>query len=117
MTNVLLMLADDMGFGDLFRSPHPAFGAMQKINSRFKTQGTLLQRYLTPSTVCSPSRYGVVTGRDPVVDGVLTLFDETTTHNAIVGILASIPTIYQAMKDAGFTTGQFGKWHLGLDPS
>src|SRR5262245_49877143 len=112
MTNILLMLADDLSFGDLFRQPHPAYGAMTKINSRFKTQGTLLQRYMCPSTVCSPSRYGVVTGRDPVVDGILSVIDETRTFNDKVGIPVANVTIYQVLKGAGFTTGHFGKWQL-----
>ncbi len=115
--NIVLIVADDMSYGDLWRSPHPVQAKMTVLNTRFRNQGTLLQRYLTPAPVCSPSRYGLITGRNPITDGVRTSIDYTTGYNDKVGIPADCPTIYSVLKNAGYKTGHFGKWHLGLDHS
>jgi len=59
----------------------------------------------------------MITGRDPVDDGIRSVIDGVLTYNDVVGMSASYPNLYRTFRDAGYRTGHFGKWHLGLDPS
>lgn len=115
-SNIVLMLADDMSFGDLFRSPHPAYSVMQAhFNPIFRTGGMLLSHYKCASSVCSPSRYAIVTGRNPAFDGVYEVIE--TEDNTLDYIPAENQTIYDFFKSNGYKTAHFGKWHMGRDPS
>ena len=104
--NVLLILADDLGYHDLgfqgstdVKTPHLDWLASQSI--RF-TDGHV------SSTVCSPSRAGLITGRYQQRFG-----HEANCPHGKQGMKLSERTIGQAMKDAGYRTAIFGKWHLG----
>lgn len=101
--NVILIMADDLGWGDtgyngssIIKTPH-----LDKMAS----EGIQFNRFYSGSSVCSPTRASVLTGRNPYRSGV---FD------ANVGILRPEEvTIAEVLKKEGYATGHFGKWHLG----
>ena len=109
--NVIIVLADDLGIGDL--SPTNA-------NCKIKTphlqqmaeQGVTFLDAHTPSAVCTPTRYGLLTGRynwrSRLEKGVLSGSSEHL-------IPADRPTVGHLMRNAGYHTAMIGKWHLGWD--
>ncbi|MBK3519227.1 sulfatase family protein [Carboxylicivirga marina] len=101
--NIILIMADDLGWGDvgyngnqLIQTPH--LDQMAK-------DGITFNRFYSASAVCSPTRASVLTGRNPYRTGVFT---------ANKGILRKEElTIPELLKEEGYTSGHFGKWHLG----
>ncbi len=105
--NVVLILADDMGYGD--------FGVFNdgKVKTptldRLVAESLCLSQHYSGSPVCSPARAALLTGRYPHRTGVL-------TPQEVMGldrIALSEVTIADAFKQAGYSTGCFGKWHNG----
>lgn len=101
--NVILCMADDLGWGDpgfngnsIIKTPN--LDAMAEAGMRFT-------RFYSAAPVCSPTRGSCLTGRHPYRYGVF---------SANVGHLhAEEISLAEAVKTAGYTTGHFGKWHLG----
>lgn len=101
--NVVLVMCDDLGWGDVgfnggtvIRTPHLDEMAAQSL--RF-------ERFYAAAPVCSPTRGSVLTGRHPYRYGV---------YGANQGHLPGEEfTLYEALRAQGYTTGHFGKWHLG----
>lgn len=105
--NIVLILLDDMGNGDL-----SSLGALQ-----FKTpnldklahEGLRFTNYLTPQAVCSASRAGILTGCYPNRIG----FHGALFPNSKSGLHMDEMTIAELVKQKGYRTAIFGKWHLG----
>ncbi len=106
--NVLVILADDLGYGELSsygatELKTPSFDRLAESGLRFS------QGYCTSST-CTPSRYGLLTGQYP--------WKNERAHilpgNAPLIIETGITTLPSIMKEAGYATAVIGKWHLGL---
>ncbi len=108
--NVLLILADDLGYHDL------GFQGSQTIKTPhidwLASQGTVFSDAHVTSTVCSPSRAGLMTGRYQQRFG-----HEANCPQGKQGMDTHELTIGQAMKNAGYRTAIFGKWHLGSTAS
>ena len=104
--NILLLLADDLGHGDLscFGSP-----AVHTPNlDRLASEGVKFTRFYAASAVCSPTRASVLTGRYPLRFGI------TKHFNDVDGWLPeSATTIAERLKGGGYNTAHVGKWHLG----
>ncbi len=102
--NVILMMADDLGWGDVqcfnAKSPikTPNLNAMAANGMRF-------DRFYASSPVCSPTRGSVITGRHPYRYGITFA---NTGH-----MKAEELTLAELLKAKGYATGHFGKWHLG----
>ncbi len=101
--NIILIMADDLGWGDVgYNKNHiiktPALDKMAK-------EGVQFNRFYSASTVCSPTRGSCITGRNAIRFGV---------YKANVGHLKKKErTLAELLKDGGYKTGHFGKWHLG----
>jgi arylsulfatase A-like enzyme len=112
--NVIVILADDMGLGDL-----GCYGGKQAPTPRLDqlaTEGTRFTQYYSASPICSPSRAGIITGNYPA-RWHITSYLQTKKGNAgceMVDFLdPKAPSLPRALKSAGYATGHFGKWHLG----
>ena len=108
-----MILADDMGYGDLgctgsttIKTPH--IDAIAK-------NGVLCTQGYVPSPVCSPSRAGILTGRDPRrfgYEGNLNKGDDAyPTRPELQGLPVSEHTLADHLKTAGYETALIGKWH------
>lgn len=109
--NVIVVLADDLGIGDI--SPtNPQCQIRTPNLQQLADQGLTFHDAHTPSSVCTPTRYGLLTGRynwrSRLAKGVLS---GTSQHL----IPADRPTIAHMLQDAGYHTAMIGKWHLGWD--
>ncbi len=104
--NILVILADDLGYGDPscygrtdLRTPHL---------DRLASQGLMFTDFHTNGAVCSPTRASLLTGRYPQRAGI-----ETALGKDEPGLSRDDVTIAQRLKEAGYSTAIFGKWHLG----
>lgn len=108
--NIVVVLADDLGSGDL-GCMNPDAGTTTPHLDRLATEGARFLDAHSPSAVCSPTRYGILTGRycwrTDLKSGVL------WTDDALL-IEEDRPTIASELRDAGYHTAFVGKWHLGL---
>ena len=108
--NIIFILADDMGYGDLSclnpesKIPTPNMDMLAAESMRFTDAHT-------PSAVCTPTRYGVLTGRycwrSRLKSGVLDGYSNRLIEQDRM-------TVASILKEKGYNTGCIGKWHLGL---
>ena len=109
--NIIFILADDMGYGDI-----TAFNQDSKIKTpnldRLASEGMMFTDAHTPSAVCTPTRYGILTGRynwrSRLKKGVL-----TSKSKALIPDTRT--TVASMLKTKGYETAFIGKWHLGWD--
>ena len=102
--NIILMITDDQGYGPVGRHGHPWIRTpnLDKLYDR----SVRFTRFLVSPT-CAPTRSALMTGRHPMRNGV--------THTILERerMTLDATTLPQVLKTAGYTTGIFGKWHLG----
>lgn len=113
--NIIVILADDMGYGDLSCYGHPTIRTPNL--DRMATEGMRFTDFYVAAPVCTPSRAGLITGRLPVRNGM------AGGGNARVimawskaGLPTNEITIADALKQNGYATQAIGKWHLGHQP-
>jgi len=136
LPNVIVILADDLGYGDVgvygnktLDTPHI---------DQLAADGVRMTNFYSSAPVCSPSRAGLLTGRYPVRSGImqamgaagdsfarraskqaamgmsnLSAIDMRGGDNFVLGLPESEITIAESLKVAGYKTAAFGKWHLG----
>jgi len=107
--NVILILADDLGLGDV-RAGHPASRIATPALDRLARGGLVFRDAHAPSSVCTPTRYGLLTGR---YNWRTTLARGVLSGTSPPLIPADRPTIAHLLKAAGYHTAMIGKWHLG----
>ena len=104
--NIVIFLADDLGYGDLGCYGHPI---IQTPNlDAFAKQGVRLTQCYAASAVCSPSRSAILTGRTPYRNGVFTWIPDGRE----IHLRTSEIALPKLLKAAGYTTCHVGKWHL-----
>lgn len=106
--NVVVILADDLGYGDL--SCYGATKIPTPNLDRLARQGVRFTHAYTPSSVCSPTRYGLMTGR---YCWRTSLQRQVLNVNAPLHIEPSRLTLSSLFKKHGYTSAAIGKWHLG----
>ena len=95
-------MADDQGWGDVGFRNHPVLKT--PVMDEMAATGLRFERFYSAAPVCSPTRGSVLTGRHPNRFGCFS-WGHTLRPQEL--------TIAKALKSAGYTTGHFGKWHLG----
>ena len=126
--NVLLILMDDMGYGDLSLLARTSV-ALPNLEA-LAENGVLMEQFYSSNPVCSPSRFGCLTGRyafrghvdgvffptvssGDIVSDVTALAMNSLFPHGVQGIPGDEITVAEALRAAGYATGAFGKWHLG----
>jgi arylsulfatase A-like enzyme len=111
--NVLVILGDDLGWADLssYGSPNIRTPNLDQL----ARQGLRFTNGYSAGAVCSPTRFGLYTGRYP---GRLRggLEEPIARPDKLVGIPPEHPTLASLLKDAGYATAMYGKWHCGFLP-
>jgi len=115
LPNVIIILADDMGYGGLSCYDNPYFKTPEI--DRLASEGLLLRDFHSNGTVCSPTRAALMTGRYPHRSGCHVVINADRSH---VDHRRGMPdhewTLAEALKEGGYKTAIFGKWHLGYKP-
>ena len=109
--NILVILADDLGYGDV-----SCFGGedLETPNiDRLAAKGMRLTQFYANCTVCSPTRAGLLTGRFPDMVGVPGVI-RTHSKNSWGLFDPAAPTFPGVLAVGGYDTAAIGKWHLGL---
>ena len=103
--NVILIVADDLGWGDLGAYGSPIIKTPNL--DRMATEGMRLTQFTVPSPVCAPSRAALMTGRYPARTGI--------HWNPPDSLRPRERTLGDLFKAQGYATGMVGKWHLGFE--
>ena len=123
--NIVLILADDMGYGDLGCYGHPR--AKTPHIDRLAKEGVRFTQHYSNGTECSPTRTALLTGRYPqwagglecaIGTGNVGRYDDAIELAARrqLGLPAKQVVLPGALKKVGYACGVFGKWHLGYEP-
>ncbi len=132
--NVVFILADDLGWSDTTLYGHTKYYETPNIE-RLAKRGMVFNRAYSASPLCSPTRSAVLTGLSPARTGITTpnchlpqvVLQATVAKSAAAGLKSIQPdpvtrlkteyrTLAESLKEAGYATGHFGKWHLGPEP-
>ncbi|AGA77729.1 sulfatase-like hydrolase/transferase [Echinicola vietnamensis] len=113
--NFVLIVADDLGYGDL------SFTGSTQVKTphidELAASGVFFPEGYVSSAVCSPSRAGLLTGRNQVSFG----YDNNLANSqpgfdpAFLGLPVNVKTVGDHLKKLGYVTGLVGKWHLGYE--
>ena len=101
--HIILVMADDQGWAQMGYMDHPHLKDRMPHLDAMAQAGIRFNRFYAAAPVCSPTRASVMTGRIPARTGVPGLHKRLCLQEK---------TISQALKNAGYTTAHFGKWHL-----
>lgn len=114
--NFIIILADDLGYGDLGSYGHPTIRTPNL--DQMALEGMRFTQFYVAANVCSPSRASLLTGRLPIRNGVFgtNKANKVFFTNSVSGLPHSEITLAKALKGKGYQTAIVGKWHLGSLP-
>ncbi len=109
--NVILVLTDDLGYGDIGANGSTVI--QTPVLDRLAAEGVRLTSFYAAANVCTPSRAGLLTGRYPVRMG---LANGVVLPQSTHGLPPSEITLAELLRGSGYRTAMIGKWHLGHLP-
>jgi arylsulfatase A len=109
LPNIIMILADDLGYGDLGCYNERSLVPTPNLD-KMASEGVRLTNAYCPVSVCSPSRYALMTGRYPWRSwrktGAMRNYERSMIESSTL-------TLAEMMQQSGYATAGFGKWHLG----
>jgi len=115
--NIIFILADDLGWGDLGCYGHPHIKSPNI--DRLAKQATLFTQFYVNASVCSPSRCAFMTSHYPArhaIHGHYATHEQNEKRGMSDWLDPKVPNVASVLKAAGYATAHFGKWHLGAGP-
>lgn len=112
--NLVILFADDLGYGDLGCYGHPTIRTPNL--DRMAAEGMKFTQFYSTDSVCTPSRAALLTGRLPVRTGLYGDQRRVLFSYSQTGIPDAEITLAEALKTKGYATACIGKWHLGHLP-
>ena len=112
--NIVFILADDLGYGDLGCYDSPL--AESPHIDQLAAEGTQFTQFYVSHCVCSPTRASAITGQFPSrhrIFGHLSFFSHNEKRNMPNWLDIEAPSLPRALQQAGYRTAMIGKWHLG----
>jgi arylsulfatase A-like enzyme len=119
--NIIFIVADDLGYADLgcYGGRDAAFGKVSPVLDHLAAQGLRFTDGYSNSPVCSPTRFAMISARyqyrfrgaaeEPI--------NSASRGNENLGMPVAHPTLPSLLRESGYTTALFGKWHLGYPPT
>lgn len=111
LPNLIIIFADDLGYGDLGTYGHPTIQTPHL--DRLAEEGAKFTQFYSAASVCTPSRAALLTGRLPVRSGMASDNRRVLFPDSELGLPQDEITIAEALKSTGYATAAIGKWHLG----
>jgi arylsulfatase A-like enzyme len=113
-TNILMILADDLGYGDLSVRQFSHAGIKTPNLEKMAAKGTVLTNFHTAAATCSPTRASILTGMFPWRLGLRAVYEYGVKYKSNRDDwLPQVPTSAMVFKENDYFTGHSGKWHLG----
>lgn len=112
--NVIIIFADDMGYGDVGVYGHPTIRTPHI--DQIAAEGQKWTQFYTAASVCTPSRAALLTGRLPIRSGMCSDKRGVLFPDSSGGLPADEVTLAEVLKNKGYATACVGKWHLGHLP-
>src|ERR1044071_9531349 len=112
--NIVIIYADDLGYGDLGCYGHPTIRTPNI--DRMAAEGMKFTSFYAAAEVCTPSRAALLTGRLPLRSGMCSDTQRVLFPDSAGGLPASEVTLAAALKAKGYATTCVAKWHLGHLP-
>jgi arylsulfatase A-like enzyme len=112
--NIVIIFADDLGYGDLGCYGHPSIRTPNL--DRMADEGMRFTDFYSACSVCTPSRAALLTGRYPIRTGMCSDTRRVLFPDSAGGLQEEEITLAEALKEQGYKTGCVGKWHLGHLP-
>ena len=109
--NFIVVFVDDMGYGDVSSYGHLTIKTPNL--DRMSYEGQKWTQFYSASSVCTPSRAALMTGRLPIRNGMIGSSTRVLFPNSDFGLPSSEITIAEKLKENGYKTAAIGKWHLG----
>ncbi len=109
--NVLVILTDDQGYGDL--GCYGGEDLTTPVLDQLAADGVRFTQFYAAAPVCSPSRAGLLTGRVPQRAGQP---GNASSQRGVAGMPTEQITMAEMFREAGYATAHLGKWHLGFTP-
>jgi len=118
--NIVFVFIDDIGWGDLSCYGSPVTNLQGQVITpnldQFASQGIRFTQGYVAAPICSPSRTGMLTGIEPARYAIYSFLDNKAANaarNMVDWVQPDTVTSARLFQEAGYKTGQFGKWHMG----